>query len=31
MDGDTLALPEIGIGIPVATLYEGVTFAAAKP
>ncbi len=26
--GDTLALPEIGIGIPVAELYEGIDFPA---
>ena len=28
MADDTLALPEIGIGIPVAELYEGVDFPA---
>ena len=25
-DGDTLALPEIGLAIPLAELYEGLTF-----
>lgn len=31
VDGDTLALPEIGVEIPVAALYDGVSFEGEAP